>query len=115
MKLLTPLFILVWVLFAQSANAQTVNTIPASTTSSCDGIAFIDDSQSLTSWYWTDNSGNTIQNGLDTLYNLCIGTYILNYTNFMGPGADTFNIIENPCASFFVNVVSTFPSTGKPL
>lgn len=113
MKLLTPFLILACVFFTQSVNAQTVVTIPTSTPVACDGIAYIDDSQSFTSWYWTDNTGNTIQNGLDTLYNLCEGTYILNYTNFLGPGADTFNIIENPCSSFLVNFIASTPSLGN--
>jgi hypothetical protein len=113
MKLLAPLFILICVLFKQSVNAQTVVTIPTSTAVSCDGIAYIDSSQSFTSWYWTDNAGNTIQNGLDTLYNLCEGTFILNYTDLSGPGADTFNIIENPCSFFSVNLIASTPSIGN--
>lgn len=113
MKLLAPLFILICVLFKQSVYAQTVVTIPTSTAVSCDGIAYIDSSQSFTSWYWTDNAGNTIQNGLDTLYNLCEGTYILNYTDLSGPGADTFDIIENPCSSFSVVFIASTQSTGN--
>ena len=112
MKLLTPFFLLLCTLFAQPATAQNVVTIPASTSASCDGKAYIDDAQSFSSWYWTDISGNTIQNGLDTLNNLCIGTYVLNYTNFMGSGADTFDIIENPCSSFMVNFIAA--TAGLP-
>ncbi len=113
MKLLTPFLILACMVLAQRANTQTVVTIPTSTAAACNGVAYIDSSQSLTSWYWTDNSGNTIQNGLDTLYNLCEGTYILNYTDLSGPGADTFDIIENPCSSFSVVFIASTQSTGN--
>jgi len=112
MKYITPFIILVCSLFAKSINAQTVVTIPATAPATCDGIAYIDSSQSFTSWYWTDNSGNTIQNGLDTLNSLCVGTYILNYTNFMGPGADTFDIIENPCSNLQLSLAGLAPNTN---
>ncbi|MES2555604.1 MAG: T9SS type A sorting domain-containing protein [Bacteroidota bacterium] len=114
MKLLTPLLFFTCFVFTQSGNAQNIVTVPTTTAVSCDGKAYIDDTLALSSWYWTDNAGNTIQNGSDTLNNLCTGTYILNFTTILlGTGADTFDIIQNPCSSFSVNIVYTIPAAGN--
>ena len=112
MKQLTVFLSFIAYFFLQSTvSAQVVGTIDESNPGACNGQAGITNPNSLISWSWATSSNVTIQTGGDSLSNLCQGTYILNYTNFLGTQADTFSIGLSSCYGFSASVITT-PSTS---
>lgn len=95
--LLTLISVISLNLFSQ-VQVITQNT---STPNQCDGSAYIDSTAltfiSSTSIWWAGN-GTIIQQGGTVIYNLCPGTYTVNYTTTSGAsGTSTFTIGSSPC------------------
>lgn len=106
---LTLLSILLTFLSFFNGNAQFVSTYGTSSPTACDGYAYIQDSNSVTSVLnWTDNS-TIIQSGTYSISNLCQGTYTVSFNTLNGTMTETFTIgsNSNPCANF----VATFTTT----
>lgn len=92
-----------------NGNAQYVATYGTSSPTACDGYAYIQDSNSVTSVLnWTDNS-TIIQSGTYSISNLCQGTYTVTFNTLNGTMTETFTIgsNSNPCANFVATVTTT--------
>jgi len=93
-----------------NGNAQFVATYGTSSPTACDGYAYIQDSNSVTSVLnWTDNS-TIIQSGTYSVSNLCQGTYTVTFNTLNGTMTETFTITSNPCAGYSASVNTTFIS-----
>lgn len=115
MKQLTVFISCIALLFIQSTvSAQIVGTLDESNPGACNGQAGITNPNTLWSWSWATSSNVTIQTGGDSLMNLCQGTYILNYTDFIGAQSDTFSIGLSPCYGFTTLINTTSSNTINP-
>jgi len=95
-----------------NGNAQYVATYGTSSPTACDGYAYIQDSNSVTSVLnWTDNS-TVIQSGTYSVSNLCQGTYTVTFNTLNGTMTETFTIgyNSNPCTGFSASVATTYIS-----
>jgi hypothetical protein len=95
-----------------NGNAQYVATYGTSSPTACDGYAYIQDSNSVTSVLnWTDNS-TIIQSGTYSISNLCQGTYTVTFNTLNGTMTETFTIgsNSNPCTGFSASVATTYIS-----
>jgi len=119
MKQLLPFLLLTLSLFSfNNVRAQfvvNVTTVDCSSPAACDGYATIDSSNTMNftavSWYM---NGTLIQNGGNSIYNLCAGNYSVNA---MGNGivlTSPFTIgtgTTNPCSGLGMNISETMASS----
>lgn len=100
--------------FSSTLRAQnSVYTVNSTDSLLCNGAAYLDSSMWNSPITWMN--GNTIlASNTFSLTNLCIGSYTVTYTDANGnPVTETFTIhngTPDPCAGFYINVVSQNPS-----
>lgn len=104
------LFTLLFLLFVGISNAQFVTTGNANNSNVCNGSAIIQDSTTVISVQNWFGGGSIIQTGGYAIYNLCQGTYTVNYTTLNGPMTETFTIASNPCVGYAASVNTTYTS-----
>ena len=102
-KLLLLILIFAGIQFSNRINSQ-VLTIDTSSPSMCDGYAYIDTVNVVANNpIWAGN-GVVLQNGGNSISNLCPGTYTITYVDFLGNTYSyTFTIGSggvNPCSGF---------------
>ncbi|NBR13024.1 MAG: T9SS C-terminal target domain-containing protein [Flavobacteriales bacterium] len=104
------LFTLLFLFFVGISNAQFVTTGNANNSNVCNGYAMIQDSVTVISVQNWFGGGSVIQTGGYAVYNLCQGTYTVNYTTLNGPMTETFTIASNPCVGYVASVNTTYTS-----
>lgn len=86
------------------ADSIWINTTFGTDSISCDGVASISDSTSLTTWTWLDSTGNVIQINGNQIGNLCNGNYSIITTdinNFVDTLTFTIEDVATTCLLFY--------------
>lgn len=93
-------------------NAQNVSSVNETSNGACDGYAVMD-STLYTSWSWMSDS-TVLQTGGGSIFSLCAGTYILEYTDSTGTYTETFIIgTDNPCNGFVATATAVNESADS--
>jgi len=101
--LLTLLSVISFNLFSQNMVITTNTSGP----NVCDGTAILDTTNvPATSIFW-QGMGAIINQGSDTVTNLCPGTYSVTFTVNGTPVTETFTITSNPCFGFSGTLTTT--------
>jgi hypothetical protein len=116
MKFIYALLIGLFTLIANQSEAQQpIYTQNTSSSSACDGSAYLDSAITYTTIVWANN-GAVLQQGGSYILNLCAGTYIVTYTSTSGISTTlTFTIgsgTTNPCAGFALTALYTDASSS---
>jgi hypothetical protein len=111
------LFLSIALLSSLSAFSQNiVSTQNTSGDGFCDGMAILNYTPNPGSWYWQGNNGQILQQGGDTLANLCFGDYILVMTDSSSTNTYTFFIDStnnsNPCQNYYFSQATTVDVTA---
>lgn len=94
-------FLVMLRLFAfQEVFAQVVEVYPTSDTVNCNGRARLPYGNYFSDIVWKDQSGNTLLTAVDSLENLCEGTYTVTFMDSSETRTETFKIGYRNCDNF---------------
>jgi hypothetical protein len=104
-------------LFASETLISQVQTFPTSGDGACDGMAVLTTTSATNSWFWQGSNGQIIQQGGDTLANLCFGNYAVVVSDSGVTTTHAFFIdsttTNDPCASFNYTIAEITVATAS--
>ena len=119
-QLMKMLFVVLSICCISGLNAQNlIETKNASDAKKCDGVATLTASFKAISWTWKKDSVNVLQKGGTSVDSLCVGQYLLEYTDTLQKlhtVSFAVNVATqpNPCDGFKAFITSVSPNVKNP-